>query len=125
MPQDLWGSDLETTGVWRLLPRPRILVVKDGARSATAFGEEYVCTVSALPTKAVEPVGAGDAFAAGFLAGLLNGGGLRRALWLGHVRASSALKASADHEPLSDADTIDRLLGLAEAGWAGLGPILV
>jgi hypothetical protein len=77
--QDLWGSDLETTCVRRLLPRPRILVVKDGARSATAFGEEDVCTVPALPTKVVEPVGAGDAFAAGSLAGLLNGGDLRRA----------------------------------------------
>lgn len=34
--QGLWGADLETTDVRRLLGRPPILVVKDGATSATA-----------------------------------------------------------------------------------------
>ncbi|QHA08908.1 sugar kinase [Streptomyces broussonetiae] len=123
--QGLWGSDLRTTGVRGLLPRPRILVVKDGARSATAFGGEGACTVPALRTKVVEPVGAGDAFAAGFLAGLLDGGDLRRALRLGHITASSALKASADHGPLPDTDTIERLLELTDEGWAGLEPTAV
>jgi 2-dehydro-3-deoxygluconokinase len=115
--QDLWGADLEADGVRRLLRRPRILVVKDGARSATAFGDEGACTVPALRTDVVEPVGAGDAFAAGFLAGLLNGGDLRRALRLGHITASSALKATADHGPLPDPDTIERLLALDDEAW--------
>ncbi|WEP00460.1 sugar kinase [Streptomyces sp. FXJ1.172] len=119
--QGLWGSDLETADVRGLLPCPRILVVKDGARSATAFGEEGACTVPALRTRVVEPVGAGDAFAAGFLAGLLDGGDLRRALRQGHITASSALKASADHGPLPDTDTIERLLGLSDGHWAQLG----
>ncbi|MFG2357945.1 sugar kinase [Streptomyces sp. NPDC048521] len=115
--QDLWGADLEAADVRRLLSRPRILVVKDGARSATAFGDEAACTVPALRTDVVEPVGAGDAFAAGFLAGLLDGGDLRRALRLGHITASCALKATADHGPLPDPDTIERLLALDDEAW--------
>lgn len=70
----------------------------------------------------MEPVGAGDAFAAEFLAGLLNSGNLRRALRLGHIAASSALKATADHGPLPDADTVARLLELGDEHWAALGP---
>jgi 2-dehydro-3-deoxygluconokinase len=57
----------------RLLPRPRILVVKDGARTATAFTGADRHAVPALRTAVVEPVGAGDAFAVGMLAGLLRG----------------------------------------------------
>jgi 2-dehydro-3-deoxygluconokinase len=117
-----WSAELEAADLRRLLGHPRILVVKDGARSATAFGEEAACTVPALRTDVVEPVGAGDAFAAGFLAGLLNGGDLRRALRLGHLTASSALRTTADHGPLPDADTVERLLGLGDEDWAGLSP---
>ncbi|MGW1005887.1 sugar kinase [Streptomyces sp. NPDC002520] len=119
--QDLWGAHLETGDVRRLLRRPRILVVKDGARSATAFADGDSCTVPALRTNVVEPVGAGDAFAAGFLAGLLNGQDLRRALRLGHITASSALRVTADRGALPDAATIARLLGRSDEDWADGG----
>ncbi|MFI6558850.1 sugar kinase [Streptomyces sp. NPDC050534] len=117
--QDLWGAGLEPADVRRLLKGPRILVVKDGGRAAHAFTETggNVCTVPALPTDVVEPVGAGDAFAAGFLAGLLRGEDLRRALRLGHVTASSALKVTGDHGPLPNAATIAGLLDLDEEDW--------
>ncbi|MEU6548946.1 sugar kinase [Streptomyces sp. NPDC046915] len=120
--QALWGVHLEAADVRRLLGHPRILVVKDGARSATAFGDEGVCTVPALRTHVVEPVGAGDAFAAGFLAGLLNGGDLRHALRLGHITASAALRTTADHGPLPGPDTVERRLGLSDEDWTRLGP---
>lgn len=122
--QDLWGADLEPADVRRLLGRPRILVVKDGARAAHAFAEGGggggggVCTVPALRTDVVEPVGAGDAFAAGFLAGLLDGHDMRRALRLGHLTASSALKVTGDHGPLPDTATIARLLDLTDEDWS-------
>ncbi|MDV9172430.1 sugar kinase, partial [Streptomyces sp. W16] len=73
--QELWDPDLEPADVRRLLPRPRLLVVKDGGHSAVAFSAEGTWTVPAPATDVVEPVGAGDAFAAGVLAGLLRGGG--------------------------------------------------
>jgi len=113
----LWGDDLTVAGVRRLLPRPGILVVKDGADSATAVTEDGTYTVPALPTSVVEPVGAGDAFAAGFLTGLLRGQGMTRALRLGHLTAVSALKVTGDHGPLLDTDTVTRLLGLSTQGW--------
>jgi 2-dehydro-3-deoxygluconokinase len=118
--QDLWGAELEPADVRRLLNGPRILVVKDGGLAAHAFTEsdEDMCTVPALPTEVVEPVGAGDAFAAGFLAGLLRGEDLRRALRLGHITASSALRVTGDHGPLPDAVTIATLLGLGDEEWS-------
>ncbi|WP_079260707.1 sugar kinase [Streptomyces malaysiensis] len=118
--QHLWGADLDAGGVRKLLPRPRLLVVKDGGRAATAFGEGPEVTVPAPRTEVVEPVGAGDAFAAGFLAGLLRGGELTSALRLGHITAASALKVTGDHGPLPDAATVERLLGLSEGAWAAL-----
>ncbi|MET9827384.1 MULTISPECIES: sugar kinase [Streptomyces] len=116
--QDLWGADLTGTDVRRLLSGPRILVVKDGGRGATAFTARGACTVPALRTEVVEPVGAGDAFAAGFLAGLSRGTDLTRALRLGHITAASALKVVGDHGPLPDEDTIAALLARADQDWS-------
>jgi 2-dehydro-3-deoxygluconokinase len=116
--QELWGAHLEPADVRRLLPHPRLLVVKDGGHAATAFGEGLSWTVPALRTDVVEPVGAGDAFAAGFLAGLLHDGGVERALRLGHITAASALRVTSDHGPLPDARRIERLLALPPHQWA-------
>ncbi|MFG3248676.1 sugar kinase [Streptomyces sp. NPDC048187] len=115
--QELWGEHLTEADVRRLLSGPRVLVVKDGGRGATAFTERAVCTVPALATEVVEPVGAGDAFAAGFLAGLWSGTDLTRALRLGHLTAASALKVVGDHGPLPDADTVGAMLALSEQDW--------
>ncbi|MFK0156023.1 sugar kinase [Streptomyces sp. NPDC090493] len=115
--QRLWGADLTVRGVRDLLPGPRILVVKDGARAATALTGQGACTVPALRTAVVEPVGAGDAFAAGFLAGLLRAEPLPRALRLGHLTAVSALRVTGDHGPLPEAVDIDRLLELPDPDW--------
>ncbi|WP_328492677.1 sugar kinase [Streptomyces sp. NBC_00414] len=118
--QDLWGAGLELADVRRLLPHPRLLVVKDGGRTATVFGGEDSWTVPALRTDVVEPVGAGDAFAAGFLTGLLRGVDMERALRLGHITAGSALQVTGDHGPLPDSARIERLLGLPAHEWAAV-----
>ncbi|MGY4925029.1 sugar kinase [Streptomyces sp. 900105755] len=115
--QQLWDADLTVTDLRDLLPGPRILVVKDGARAATALTGEGACTVPALRTAVVEPVGAGDAFAAGFLAGLLRAEPMPRALRLGHLTAVSALGVTGDHGPLPEATDIARLLELQEPDW--------
>lgn len=116
--RDLWDADLQPADVRRLLPHPCLLVVKDGGRAAIAFSDEGTWTVPALGTDVVEPVGAGDAFAAGVLTGLLRGEGMERALRLGHITASSALKVTADHGPLPDSARIQRLLDLSTHEWA-------
>jgi 2-dehydro-3-deoxygluconokinase len=119
--QDLWGADVTVARLRALLPQPRILVVKDGAGAAIACTPAGTHRVPALRTAVTEPVGAGDAFAAGFLTGLLKGTDPVRALRLGHITAVSALRVTGDHGPLPPAEEIERLLALPVQEWAGVG----
>jgi 2-dehydro-3-deoxygluconokinase len=116
--QALWGDELrEPSDVRALLPLPRIVVVKDGAQAATAFFGESRTRVPALAVHVIEPVGAGDAFAAGFLAGLLRGESAERCLRLGHLTAASALSVTGDHGPLPAEAELARLLSVPAAAW--------
>jgi 2-dehydro-3-deoxygluconokinase len=56
-----------------LLPQPEMVVVKQGAHGATAFRGNRSWHHPAPQVEVVEAIGAGDAFAAGFLHGLLTG----------------------------------------------------
>jgi 2-dehydro-3-deoxygluconokinase len=115
----LWGAAArEPAGVRALLPSPRIVVVKDAARGATAFHGDTLTLVPALRVDVVEPVGAGDAFAAGFLAELLNSGDVVRCLRSGHLTAASALTVAGDHGPLPEAAIREHLLTTDDATWA-------
>jgi 2-dehydro-3-deoxygluconokinase len=83
-----------------LLPEPRILVVKNDGNAATAFDGAQRVDVPALRVDVVEAIGAGDAFAAGFLAALVTGEGddvVRRALEAAHRLAVIALSSDGDH----------------------------
>ncbi|WP_245687391.1 PfkB family carbohydrate kinase, partial [Streptacidiphilus griseoplanus] len=116
--QALWGEGLgDARAVRDLLSGPQILVVKDGARAATAFAGTEVHSVPALTVRVTEPVGAGDAFAAGFLSGLLRGMPVRRALRLGHLTAASALRVSADRGPLPAPEVVASLLDAEQDVW--------
>ncbi|TXS49300.1 sugar kinase [Streptomyces sp. uw30] len=116
--QALWGEHLTARAVRERLPHPRVLVVKDGANAATAFTGEGAVTVPTPRTTVVEAVGAGDAFAAGFLAGLLRGATMTDALRLGHITAASALQVTGDHGPLPAPGEIQALLALSTREWA-------
>ncbi|HEY3708645.1 MAG TPA: sugar kinase [Amycolatopsis sp.] len=95
----LWGA--KTAGdVRELLPEPAVLVVKNGGTDATSFGPDGVVVEPALPVDVVEPVGAGDAFAAGWLHGMLTGLAHPARLRLGHLLAGAALTSLSDHFPL-------------------------
>jgi 2-dehydro-3-deoxygluconokinase len=52
---------------------PAEVIVKDGPRGCTALIDGARFTVPALPVQVVDPVGAGDAFVAGYLAERLAG----------------------------------------------------
>ena len=101
-----------------LLPGPRVLVVKDSGHRVTAFDGDGVVTESALNVEVVEAIGAGDAFAAGYLAGLLRGYDQLRRIRLGHVCAASVLMESGDHGTPPRAEVLDALLGCSAEQWA-------
>ncbi|MFE0629517.1 sugar kinase [Streptomyces sp. NPDC058864] len=116
--QALWGEGItDARSVRELLPGPGVLVVKDGSRAVTAFTGTDAHSVPALTVRVAEPVGAGDAFAAGFLSGLLRDLPVERALRLGHLTAASALRVAADHGPLPDAAVVASLLDADEDTW--------
>ena len=103
-----------------LLPNPRVLVVKDSGHRVTAFDESSAegITEFALDVEVVEPIGAGDAFAAGYLAGLLRGDDQRRRIRRGHVCAASALVVRGDHGTPPRSEVLDALLDCSPAQWA-------
>lgn len=66
-------DDVEAAVRELLQQRPSVVVRKRGSLGATAYGEFGTLERDALTVTAVDPVGAGDAFVAGFLSGLLDG----------------------------------------------------
>lgn len=94
--QTLWGTSTAEE-VRARFPAVPALVVKDGPGPAHAFVGQRHVVVAPGPVEVVEPIGAGDAFAAGYLAARLRGGTLADALAGGHRRAAEALATTADY----------------------------
>jgi len=93
--ETLWGCRTPVE-VRALVPSPARLIVKDGDVGATEFSEDGAVFVPAIPTEVVEAVGAGDAFAAGYLAGVLAGLAPQESLHAGHERAHLVLQSTHD-----------------------------
>lgn len=105
----LWGTSTPAR-IRRHLGDNGVLVVKDGAVGATQFTAEGQPTfVPAPPVDVREPVGAGDAFAAGYLSGALRGLPAAERLLLGHRLAARTLRSLDDYVPVTAAER-DRLL---------------
>ncbi|MYR44210.1 sugar kinase [Streptomyces sp. SID5910] len=102
------------------LPEPDVLVVKQGATGATAFHGTDVTTVPALHVDVVAAVGAGDAFAAGFLSATLRGLPVRERLRHGHLMAAAALTVPGDLATPPARDHADRLAALDDDAWGRL-----
>jgi len=114
----MWGveSPLE---IREFLSETHTLVVKQGAAGATVFeGAADPVFEPALNVDVVEPVGAGDAFAAGFIFGTLSGWSARRRLRCGHLRAASSLLTHHDVGPSLPPAFVSRMLDASEAEWA-------
>lgn len=96
----IWGTATPTE-IRAHLPHCALLVVKDGDVGATAFaGSDEPVFVPAPTVEVVEPVGAGDAFASGFLAATLDGADLITRLSAGHAAAARVLTIAADLPPI-------------------------
>ncbi|MGX1793786.1 sugar kinase [Microbacterium sp. NPDC055312] len=106
--EGLWGTT-DADAVRALIPEPALLVVKDGDVGATEFdrraGVDERTFAPAIRTEVVEAVGAGDAFAAGYLAAHLTGAAADERLLAGHRRAHLVLQSTGDLLPDSPTST--------------------
>lgn len=93
--ESLWDTPTDDD-IRALFPDVPRLVVKDGDVGATEYTEAGRVFVPAFPVEVVETVGAGDAFAAGYLSGLLEGADSTELLTRGHRKAAVALTTTAD-----------------------------
>lgn len=119
------GAGGGAAAVRAALPEPAVLVVKDGGAGATAYlrgsdGRDVVVSVPAPRVEVVAPVGAGDAFAAGFLSGTLRGRSVRERLRSGHLAAAAALTEPGDLARMPAPAEADRLAALDDAAWSAL-----
>lgn len=106
----LWGVG-SADEVRAMLPSEE-LVVKNSEHSAYAFAGTQRTVVPALRVPVLEHVGAGDAFAAGYLSVRRRGGDLTTALRCGHALAASALAARGDQGDRPD----PHLIAMAHSG---------
>ncbi|CAL9453515.1 sugar kinase [Streptomyces sp. enrichment culture] len=128
--REAWGLH-GARAVREALPEPGVVVVKQGKGGAVAFendtgglpGEDADGTatfVRALHVDVVAAVGAGDAFAAGFLSATLRGLPVRDRLRHGHLMAAAALTAPGDLAAPPARAHADRLAALDDAAWGRL-----
>lgn len=95
-------------------PRRPELIVKRGAHGATVHPTdgEPPLHAPAVPVRAVDPVGAGDAFVAGYLAALLDGSPVAERLRLACLTGAFAVSVASDWSGLPTRDEL-ALLGAA------------
>jgi 2-dehydro-3-deoxygluconokinase len=113
----VWGAG-EPGEIRKILPDPAILVVKHGERGATLLEDGTELFQPALRVDVVEPVGAGDAFAAGFLNATLAGESPLRRLRAGHLQAAVALRTHGDVGTPLPAGLVAELLDADARTWA-------
>lgn len=114
--ETLWGT-VTANDVRALFPHVTQLIVKDAEIGATCFTAGETVFVSAVSAVVVEPIGAGDAFAAGYLNGWLRGLSTEYCLKLGHIMAAFTLQHVGDNPILPPREEIERLALLGEDHW--------
>lgn len=113
---DVFGID--DPGALRAeFPEPRHLVVKNDAHVVTAFDGLSRVDVPALTLEVVEKIGAGDAFAGGYLAGLMTGLSAVERVRLGHLCAAGALTAHGDVAEVPNPTSRAVALKLSDVEW--------
>ncbi|MFB7373322.1 sugar kinase [Streptomyces sp. NPDC056222] len=127
--EEAWGV-CGAAAVRAALPEPGVLVVKRGGAGAVVFercagssptpGQDLVTTVPAPTVDVVAPVGAGDAFAAGFLSATLRGLDATARIRHGHLMAAAALTVPGDLGAPARTAHADRLVALDDEGWGRL-----
>ncbi|MEW2162569.1 sugar kinase [Streptomyces sp. NPDC007084] len=124
--RDAWGLR-GAAAIRAALPEPDVLVVKHGKDGAAVFDRRAPgpapadgIFVPALRVDVVAAVGAGDAFAAGFLSGTLRGLSVRDRVRHGHLTAAAALTVPGDLARPPARGHADRLAALDDRAWETL-----
>jgi 2-dehydro-3-deoxygluconokinase len=97
----VWGTT-DADSVRAMFPNVHHLVVKDGDIEAVSFTDGGRVAMPSRHVDVIDPVGAGDAFAAGWLMAHLRGETEPDKLALGHWTAAQVLRAAGDLAPLPD-----------------------
>lgn len=102
--EDARAKDLLELGIGEV-------VVKRGAAGATVHTHELTVSAPALRVPLVDTVGAGDAFTAGYLSGLLDGLELAGRLHRGVLLGAAAVSSAGDWEALPTRAELDHIGG--------------
>ena len=90
--------------------RARYAAVKNGGEGAWAADRERRVFIAPYPCRCIDPIGAGDGFNAGFLAGLLRGKDLETAGRMGAVCGALATQTTGDMEGYPDQSQMEAAL---------------
>lgn len=86
------------------------LVIKDGSNGAVLCDETGIYRIPPFSCRCIDPVGAGDAFNAGFLAGVLEGKSFMESATIGAVCGARATETVGDTEGLVSHSELDCIL---------------
>ena len=88
----------------------RFLAIKDGAQGAWVSDFKETLHIPCAPCQCIDPIGAGDAFNAGFLSGLLKNAPLATCGAMGAILGAKATETSGDIEGLITEQEMQNLL---------------
>lgn len=116
--RSLTGEDDPRAQAGRILEAgARTVVIKRGASGAFVCSRDDELDLPAPPIDAVEPSGAGDAFAAGLIVGILESWPLERSVRFASVMGASVCTALGCHGGAFTREEADAFLA-ANPGWA-------
>lgn len=108
----LWPQEGPDLLVLLAAKGPREVILKRGKRGALAWIEGALLEAEAFAVEEVDPIGAGDAFNAGYLAGLLWGRTPRERLVLGCALGALAVTVLGDYEGAPSKAVLEDFLSL-------------
>ena len=97
--------------------RAHYAAIKNGGKGAWAADREHRAFIAPYPCRCIDPVGAGDGFNAGFLAGILKGKDLETAGKMGAVCGAFATQTTGDIEGYPDQRQMEMALSGLEVTY--------
>lgn len=98
-----WGEFSRKTGlsIEDALTRSEVVIVTRGEQGASVYGREKQYVVPAVSVQAIDTMGAGDAFRAGYIFGIMHGATLEIAAFIGCTLASFSVekRGTQTHNP--------------------------